>query len=257
MTSNAARTMAPVEEQMRILMVGTEFGDEATRRTMERELRARVEEDRPLRVYCGYDPTRVDLHLGHSVSMRKLRQFQDLGHEVTFLIGSFTALIGDPTGQDKTRPVLTPDDVAENAKTYTDQAFHILDRARTIVAYNADWLAPLTFADVTRLTGHYTVQQFLRRENFSNRQAAGDAIHISEFLYALMQAYDAYHLEADVQIGGTDQTFNLFAGRQLQKTLVISSARRFFASIGASVRDSIAAAISSISAGLSGVTSVK
>ena len=217
MTSNAARTMAPVEEQMRILMAGTEWGDEATRVTMDRELRARLAEDRPLRVYCGYDPTRVDLHLGHSVSMRKLRQFQDLGHEVTFLIGSFTALIGDPTGQDKTRPVLTPDDVAENAKTYTDQAFHILDRARTIVAYNADWLAPLTFADVTRLTGHYTVQQFLRRENFSNRQAAGDAIHISEFLYALMQAYDAYHLEADVQIGGTDQTFNLFAGRQLQE----------------------------------------
>ena len=218
MTSRPApRRMAPVEEQMRILMAGTEFGDDATRRSMERELRLRVEEDRPLRVYCGYDPTRVDLHLGHSVSMRKLRQFQDLGHEVTFLIGSFTALIGDPTGQDKTRPVLTPEDVATNARTYTDQAFHILDRARTSVVYNANWLSLLTFADVTRLTGHYTLQQFMRRENFAKRQAAGDPIHVSEFLYAMMQAYDAYHLQADVQIGGTDQTFNLLAGRQLQE----------------------------------------
>ena len=218
MTSNpASRRMAPVEEQMPVLMAGTEFGDPATRTTMERELRLRIEEDRPLRVYCGYDPTRVDLHLGHSVSMRKLRQFQDLGHEVTFLIGSFTALIGDPTGQDKTRPVLTPDDVATNARTYTDQAFHILDRERTNVAYNADWLGKLTFADVTRLTAHYTLQQFLRRENFAKRQAAGDPIHVSEFLYAMMQAYDAHHLQADVQIGGTDQTFNLLAGRQLQE----------------------------------------
>jgi len=211
--------MAPVEEQMRILMAGTEFGDDATRRTMERELRARIEEDRPLRVYCGFDPTKVDLHLGHTVPMRKLRQFQDLGHEVTFLIGSFTALIGDPTGRDKTRPVLTPDEVEVNARTYTDQAFAVLDRARTTIRYNGEWLSKLTFADVTRITGHYTLQQFLRRENFAKRQASGDPIHISEFLYAMMQAYDAYHLETDVQIGGTDQTFNLLAGRQLQEAM--------------------------------------
>lgn len=215
--TSSTRRMAPVEEQMRILMAGTEFGDESTRITMERELRARLQEDRPLRVYCGYDPTRVDLHLGHSVSMRKLRQFQDLGHEVTFLIGSFTATIGDPTGRDKTRPVLTTAEIEENAKTYTDQAFAILDRSKTIIRYNADWLAGLTFADVTRLTGHYTVQQFIRRENFAKRLDAGEPIHVSELLYAMMQAYDAYELNADVQLGGTDQTFNLFAGRQLQE----------------------------------------
>src|SRR5690606_37809715 len=211
------RRMPPVEEQMRVLMAGTEFGDEATRRTMERELQARLEEDRPLRVYCGYDPTRVDLHLGHSVTMRKLRQFQDFGHEVTFLIGSFTALIGDPTGQDKTRPMLTQQEIEANAKTYTDQAFRILDAERTTIRYNADWLQPLTFEDVIRLTANFTVAQFLRRENFANRYQAGDPIHLSEFLYALMQAYDAYHMDTDVQIGGTDQLFNLMAGRQLQE----------------------------------------
>lgn len=215
--TSSTRRMAPVEEQMRILMAGTEFGDETTRATMERELRARLEEDRPLRVYCGYDPTRVDLHIGHSVSIRKLQQFQDLGHQVTFLIGSFTATIGDPTGRDKTRPVLTAEEIDENAKTYTDQAFAILDRARTTVRYNDQWLAKLTFADVTRLTGHYTVQQFIRRENFAKRLDAGEPIHVSELLYAMMQAYDAYELNADVQLGGTDQTFNLFAGRQLQE----------------------------------------
>ncbi len=219
MSPSTPRRMAPVDEQMRVLMSGTEFGDEATRRVMERELRARVEEDRPLRVYCGYDPTRVDLHLGHSVSMRKLRQFQDLGHEVTFLIGSFTALIGDPTGRDKTRPVLTPAEIEENARTYTDQAFAILDRARTSIRYNGEWLSQLTFADVTRLTAHYTVQQFMRRENFAKRVENGDPIHVSEFLYAMMQAYDAYELRADVQLGGTDQTFNLLAGRQLQEAM--------------------------------------
>ena len=215
--TNATRKMAPVEEQMRILMAGTEFGDEPTRVSMERELRARLEEDRPLRVYCGYDPTRVDLHLGHSVSMRKLRQFQDLGHKVTFLIGSFTATIGDPTGRDKTRPVLSHAEIAENARTYTDQAFAILDPSKTTIRYNDEWLSTLTFADVTRLTAQYTVQQFIRRENFAKRIDSGDPIHVSELLYAMMQAYDAFYLEADVQIGGTDQTFNLFAGRQLQQ----------------------------------------
>ena len=215
--TTSARKMAPVEEQMRILMAGTEFGDDPTRVTMERELRARLAEDRPLRVYCGFDPTRVDLHLGHTVPMRKMRQFQDLGHEVTLLIGSFTATIGDPTGRDKTRPVLTTAEIAENAKTYTDQAFVVLDESRTAVRFNDEWLAKLTFADVTRLTGHYTVQQFVRRENFAKRLDAGEPIHVSELLYAMMQAYDAYELHADVQLGGTDQTFNLFAGRQLQE----------------------------------------
>ncbi|MSQ30204.1 MAG: tyrosine--tRNA ligase [Dehalococcoidia bacterium] len=202
---------------MHVFMVGTEFGDEATGRVMERELRARLEEDRPLRVYCGFDPTKVDLHLGHAVPMRKLRQFQEFGHDVTFLIGNFTALIGDPTGKDATRPVLTPAEIAVNAKTYTDQAFVILDRAQTKVAYNADWLNTLGFADVLRLTGQYTVAQFLRRENFAKRYDEGTPIHVSEFLYALLQAYDALHMQTDVQIGGSDQLFNLMAGRQLQE----------------------------------------
>ncbi|TAK77828.1 MAG: tyrosine--tRNA ligase [Dehalococcoidia bacterium] len=211
------RKMAPVEEQMRVFMAGTEFGDEATKRVMERDLRARLEEDRPLRVYCGFDPTKVDLTLGHAVPMRKLRQFQEFGHDVTFLIGNFTALIGDPTGRDTTRPVLTPAQVAENAKTYTDQAFVILDRAKTKVAYNADWLNALGFADVLRLTAQYTVAQFLRRENFGKRYDEGTPIHVSELLYAMLQAYDAFHMETDVQIGGSDQLFNLMAGRQLQE----------------------------------------
>ena len=219
MTSNATRQMAPVEEQMRVLMAGTEFGDVATRRVMERELRARLEEDRPLRVYCGFDPTRVDLHLGHTVPMRKMRQFQDMGHEVTFLIGSFTATIGDPTGRDKTRPVLTTREIEENARTYTAQAFAILDESKTIIRYNGEWLSKLTFADVTRLTAYYTVQQFIRRENFAKRLDGGEPIHLSELLYALMQAYDAFELEADVQLGGLDQTFNLLAGRQLQEAM--------------------------------------
>ena len=217
MTAPTARKMAPVDEQMTVLMAGTEFGDPATRQTMERELRARLEEDRPLRVYCGFDPTKVDLHVGHTVPMRKLRQFQEFGHEVTFLVGSFTALIGDPTGKDKTRPMLTPEEIAVNAKTYTDQAFQILDREGTQIVFNGDWLSKLTFADVIRLTANYTVAQFLRRENFSKRYDSGDPIHISEFLYAMMQAYDALHMDTDVQIGGTDQTFNLLAGRQLQE----------------------------------------
>ncbi len=217
MTAPAARKMAPVDEQMAVLMAGTEFGDPGTRQTMERELRARIEEDRPLRVYCGFDPTKVDLHLGHTIPMRKLRQFQEFGHDVTFLVGSFTALIGDPTGKDKTRPMLTPEEIAVNAKTYTDQAFLIVDRAATNIVFNGDWLSQLTFADVIRLTSNYTVAQFLRRENFSKRYDSGDPIHVSEFLYAMMQAYDAMHMDTDVQIGGTDQTFNLLAGRQLQE----------------------------------------
>ncbi len=211
------RVMAPVDEQLRVFMSGTEFGDDATRRTMERDLRARIEEDRPLRVYGGFDPTKVDLTLGHAVPMRKLRQFQEFGHEVTFLIGNFTALIGDPTGRDATRPVLTREQVDENAKTYTDQAFVILDRAKTKVAFNAEWLDGLGFADVLRLTGQYTVAQFLRRENFGKRYDEGTPIHVSEFLYAMLQSYDAFHLQTDVQIGGSDQLFNLMAGRQLQE----------------------------------------
>ena len=207
----------PIDEQVAAIMRGTDFGDEATRQTMERELRERLESGRPLRIYCGYDPTSVDLHLGHTLTMRKLRTFQDLGHEVTFLIGNFTGLVGDPSDKDKTRPMLTAEQLAANAETYADQTFRILDRERTVIRYNADWLGELGFADVVRLASNFTVAQFLERDNFRRRWERHDAVYVSEFMYALMQAYDAVALETDVQVGGTEQLFNLMAGRVLQR----------------------------------------
>jgi len=209
--------MAPVAEQLAVLLRGAEFGDAQTRATMERELAKRLEEDRPLHVYCGYDPTSVDLHLGHTLTMRKLRQFQDFGHRITFLIGNFTGLIGDPSDKDKRRPMLSPEQLAANARTYADQTFRILDRERTAVRYNAEWLGQLSFADVIRLASYFTVAQFLERDNFRKRWERRDAIHLNEFMYALMQGYDAVALQADVQVGGADQLFNLMAGRVLQR----------------------------------------
>ncbi len=215
--------MKPIDEQMAILMRGVDFGDEQIKQVMEGELRERLQEaqreGRPLRVYCGFDPTASQLTLGHTVPMRKLRQFQDLGHQVVFLIGSFTALIGDPSDRDSARPQQTPEEVAEKSKDYAEQAFKILDRDKAEVRYNADWLAPLTFADLIRLASHFTVQQFLARESFAKRHTKGDPIWLHEFFYALMQAYDAVMLETDVQIGGTEQLFNLMAGRKLQEVL--------------------------------------
>lgn len=209
--------MRPVDEQMAILMQGVEFGDPQLHQVMEAELRERLSEGRPLRVYCGYDPTAPDIHLGHTVTMRKLRQFQDLGHEVTFLIGTFTGLIGDPSDKDALRPQRTPEELMANARTYAEQAFKILDREKTIIRYNADWLSQLTFADAVRLASHFTVQQFLARDNFTKRMAKGDPIWLHEFFYALMQGYDAVMLQTDVQIGATEQLFNLMAGRKLQE----------------------------------------
>ncbi len=210
-----------IDEQMAILMRGADFGDPQIKETMERELRERLieaqKEGRPLRVYCGYDPTAPDLHLGHTVTMRKLAQFQELGHEVIFLIGGFTALIGDPSDKDSARPQQTPEEVAEKAQTYVEQAFKILDREKTIIRNNAEWLGKLTLADVIKLASHFTVQQFLARENFAKRYRRGDPIWLHEFLYALMQGYDAVVLRPDVQIGGTDQLFNLLAGRRLME----------------------------------------
>ncbi len=210
-----------IDDQVALLMRGTEFGDEQIREHMETELRQRLLESeqtgRPLRVYCGYDPTAPDIHLGHTVTMRKLRQFQELGHHVIFLIGNFTGLIGDPSDKDRARPQSTPEQLAENARTYTQQAFRILDSQKTEVRYNADWLAHLTFKDVISLAAHFTVQQFLARDNFANRYRNGDPIWLHEFMYALMQGYDAVALEADVQLGATEQLFNLLAGRKLQE----------------------------------------
>lgn len=209
--------MRPVDEQLAILMQGAEYGDDETYRVMERELRERLEEGRPLRVYCGFDPTAPDIHLGHTVPMRKLRQFQNLGHDVTFLIGTFTGLVGDPSDKDTARPQKTPEELKENAQTYAEQAFKVLDRDKTNIRYNGDWLSQLTFVDVINLASHFTVGQFLARDNFSKRYAKGDAIWLHEFFYALMQGYDAVAMETDVQIGATEQLFNLLAGRKLQE----------------------------------------
>jgi tyrosyl-tRNA synthetase len=213
-----------IDEQVELLMQGTEYGDEELKKAMTTELRERLIEaqkvGRPLRVYCGFDPTHVDLHLGHTIPMRKMRQFQDLGHEVTFLIGSYTALVGDPSDKNKARPILTEEQVAENAQTYTEQAFRILDREKTKVRYNGEWLAELSLVDLIRLGQNFTVQQFLARENFSKRLESGEPIYLHETFYALMQGYDAVVQETDVQIGGTDQLFNIIvAGRKLQEAL--------------------------------------
>jgi tyrosyl-tRNA synthetase len=213
-----------IEEQVEILMQGTEYGDEALKKAMMVELRERLliaqKENRPLRVYCGYDPTSTDLHLGHTITMRKLRQFQDLGHEVTFLIGSYTALVGDPSDKNKARPILTEKQVAENAKTYTEQAYRMLDREKTKVRYNGEWLSELSLIDLIRLGQNFTVQQFLARDNFSNRLEKGEPIFLHETFYALMQGYDAVAMNTDVQVGGSDQLFNIIvAGRKLQEAL--------------------------------------
>jgi tyrosyl-tRNA synthetase len=213
-------TKPTVDEQVTILMRGADFGDEEIKSHMREELRERLieaqETGRPLRVYCGYDPTAPDIHLGHTVTMRKLRQFQELGHDVTFLIGSFTGLIGDPSDRDGARRQQTSQQVAENARTYTEQAFKILDPEKTTVRENAEWLSKLTFRDVINMASNFTVQQFLARENFSLRHKDGAPIWLHEFFYALMQGYDAVALETDVQVGGTEQLFNLLAGRKLQ-----------------------------------------
>lgn len=209
--------MKPVDEQMPILMQGVEFGDPQTQETMEAELRERLAEERPLRVYCGYDPTSPDLHLGHTITIRKLRQFQDLGHDAIFLIGDFTGLVGDPSDRESARRQQTPEEVAQKAETYLEQAFKILDPEKTIVRRNSEWLSKLSFVDVIELASHFTVQQFLARENFSRRYDKGDPVWLHEFLYALMQGRDAAAMETDVQLGGTDQLFNLLVGRKLQE----------------------------------------
>lgn len=213
-----------IEEQVELLMQGTEYGDEDLKKAMTADLRERLlsaqKEGRPLRVYCGYDPTSTDLHLGHTITMRKLRQFQDLGHEATFLIGSYTALVGDPSDKNKARPILTEEQVMDNARTYAEQAFRVLDRQKTIIRYNGEWLSKLTLVDLIRLGQNFTVQQFLARDNFSNRLEKGEPIFLHETFYALMQGYDAVAMQTDVQVGGTDQLFNIIvAGRKLQEAL--------------------------------------
>jgi tyrosyl-tRNA synthetase len=206
---------APVDEQMDLLEKG------AAEIIRVSDLRERLEKSRatgkPLRVKAGFDPTAPDLHLGHTVLMRKLKHFQDLGHQVIFLVGDFTSLIGDPTGRSATRKPLTSEQIAENAKTYTEQVFRILDRDKTEVRFNSEWLGELGFEGIIRLAAHFTVSQMLEREEFHKRFQEEKPISLHEMLYPLSQGYDSVALHADVELGGTDQKFNLLTGRELQR----------------------------------------
>jgi tyrosyl-tRNA synthetase len=200
-----------IEEQLAIFRRG------ADELLVESELATKLARGKPLRVKEGFDPTRPDLHLGHTVQFNKLRQLQDLGHEVLFVIGDFTGMIGDPTGRNVTRPALSREEIAANAKTYTEQAFLILDRQKTRVAFNSTWLQPLGADGMIKLAAKYTVARMLERDDFAKRYESGHSIAIHEFLYPLAQGYDSVALEADVELGGTDQKFNLLVGRELQR----------------------------------------
>jgi tyrosyl-tRNA synthetase len=207
----------PVDEQLARIRLGTAaiVSDDELRGKLERARAA----GRPLRIKVGFDPTAPDLHLGHTVVIQKMRQFQDLGHTVYFVIGDFTGLIGDPTGKSETRRALTRAEVEANAQTYRDQVFKILDPERTRVVFNSAWLAPLRAEDVIRMTAQVTVARLLSREDFAVRYEAERPIHLHEFLYPLFQAQDSVALETDVEMGGTDQTFNLLVGRDLQRAV--------------------------------------
>jgi tyrosyl-tRNA synthetase len=204
--------MKSVEEQLALIKRGA---DEIL---VESELVDKLRRGKPLRVKAGFDPTAPDLHLGHTVLINKLRQFQELGHQVVFLIGDFTGMIGDPSGKSATRPPLTRDQVLENAETYKAQVFKILDPALTEVAFNSTWMDQLSPADFIRLASHYTVARMLERDDFSKRYAGNQPIAIHEFLYPLVQGYDSVALRADIELGGTDQKFNLLMGRELQRS---------------------------------------
>jgi len=210
-----------INKQVSIYMHGSEFGTPQIKEMMTQELRQRLievqAENRPLRVYCGFDVTAPDIHLGHTIPMRKLRQFQDFGHDVTFLIGTFTTLIGDPSDRDEARSMALKEDIERNAQTYAEQSFRILDREKTRIRYNYEWLSKLTFADVINMASYFTVQQFLVRDRLRNRLEKNDPIWLRELLYPLAQGYDAVSLQADVQIGATEQLFNLMAARRLQE----------------------------------------
>lgn len=203
--------MASVEEALAIIKRGV---DELI---PEEALVEKLREGRPLKIKAGFDPTAPDLHLGHTVLINKLRQFQDLGHEVIFLIGDFTGMIGDPTGKSATRPPLTEEQVKQNAVTYKEQVFRILDPEKTTVVFNSEWMSKMSAADMIRLAGQYTVARMLERDDFDKRYRAEQSIAIHEFLYPLVQGYDSVALKADVELGGTDQKFNLLMGRILQR----------------------------------------
>ena len=203
--------MTPLSEQLEIIKRGC---DELL---VETELADKLKTGRPLRIKAGFDPTAPDLHIGHTVLLNKLRQLQDLGHQIVFLIGDFTGMIGDPTGKNATRPPLTRDAVAANAQTYTAQVFKILDQAKTEIAFNSTWMDQLTSADMIKLAATHTVARMLERDDFGKRYKSNQPIAIHEFLYPLVQGYDSVALKADLELGGTDQKFNLLMGRELQK----------------------------------------
>jgi len=204
-----------VEEQLKLLKKGAVeiIQEEDLVNKLERSRR----ENRPLRVKAGFDPTAPDIHLGHTVLLRKMKHFQELGHEVIFLIGDFTGLIGDPSGRSATRPAMTREEINRNAETYKHQVFKILDPQKTIIDFNSRWLGALTSFDIIRLTSKYTVARILERDDFTKRFKAGLPISVHELLYPLMQAYDSVALKADVELGGTDQKFNLLVGREIQR----------------------------------------
>jgi tyrosyl-tRNA synthetase len=212
-------------EHVELLMQGTEYGDRQLADRMAGELEERLvlarQEERPLRVYCGFDPRTADLHIGHTVPIRKLRQFQELGHHVIFLVGTYTSTIGDPSDQDRLRQILTREQAIENGRTYAAQAFRILDPERTEVRFNHEWLEGISFADLIEAASLFSLQQFLTREAFRSRWDRGDAVFLHETFYSLMQAWDAGHLEVDVQVGGTDQLFN-----------IMTASRRFMSARG-------------------------
>lgn len=202
------------ERQFNIILSGTE--EVIPKEELLSKLRTSLEKNKPLKIKFGVDPTCPDLHLGHAVILRKLKQFQDLGHTVVLLIGDYTARVGDPSGRSSTRPMLSPQEIEENAKTYTEQAFKILDSQKTVIDYNSRWFSKMGFDDILRLAAKFTVARLLERDDFETRYKKGVPIFLHEFLYPIMQGYDSVALECDVEIGGTDQKFNMLAGRELQ-----------------------------------------
>lgn len=217
MSDKKAAFSAEIEEQLDALTSGADLGDPKLLAAMRRELGERLQEGRPLNVYLGLDPTSPNVHLGHAVVLNCLQRFQDAGHRVSLVIGDFTASIGDPSGRSKTRPPLTREEIEAHAGTYAEQAFKVLDRSKTEVRYNSEWLGSLSLEDVVRLAASMTLAQMLVREDFRKRHDEGTPVHLHEFLYPLAQGHDACHLETDVQVGGTDQLFNLMAGRDVMK----------------------------------------
>ena len=212
-----------IDEQVNYLMRGAEYGDQQVFDAMADELRERLIESEktgvPLKVYCGFDPTSSDLHLGHTVPLRKLAQFQELGHDVTFVIGTFTALIGDPSARDKSRPLVGLETILENAKTYQEQAFRVLDPEKTRIVYNGDWLNNIPYHEIFNVLTNFTIQQMLSREGLQKRWESNEPIYLHEMLYPITQGLDAHHLEADVQVGGTDQLYNVItASRKVMQS---------------------------------------